>query len=665
MSPEQPSPRTTVIVPTGADSRSPEAVNPACSRGIGKSRSLPDLLLKVVVPFLLIAAPVAICLAFVNANAVNVPFLDEWSYLQYVEKFLEGKLNLAEFVNVQHNEHKVCVPFSIMLLVSAVSRQNSIALMYLSVGIILLQSLCLVGIGWPRVRGRANSLLLLAPVFWLMFSLRNWENLLWGHQAHLLTCGLLIVLTVFLLDRANRSTACFMLALAAALGATFSMGNGVVIWPLGLFQLAVSGFCLLQAKAEQPPTRSSLAAVNQDGPDREEPGAWDESALHPHSNDFNRPAWVFRLTAWAAVGGLTLAYYLHTLTLRTSPGAAACRLSLEKLKRYPGEVGQYLLACLGGPCSASPDVAIASGVLIVLLLASCLCSFLAAPPAIRERACAPLTLFLFSLASALLILAGRFGGGLDSALQSRYCSFTSIGLAGLYLLLLSFGKPKSTFQALRVGMLVCLFCIAAVAGWRSGAIAGEQVRGARVVYSNMVRFIDLQSDDGLTELFSDPAWIRARAAYLRSHHLSLFAESPPVALSGLSSVTAPAPSFLLESINSEPSHTYPLQRSVVVDSSKTPSLNFRGWSVDFPARGPSKAVFVSVDSIVDIPTGMGIPRPEVVAQYRRRSFLHSGFGGTYRTDLLAKGLHVVTLKIVSPDGHSYFQTGPLATLEIK
>ncbi len=599
--------------------------------------SLRDFALKLFLPLALMVVPIAICLSFVRANSVNVPFLDEWSYLQYVEKYLAGNFNWLEFVNVQHNEHKVFVPFSIMLTVSAISRQNSIALMYLSAGIVMLQCLCLLGIGWLRVRERANPLLLLAPIFWVLFSLRGWENLLWGHQAHLLMCVFFIALCVFFLDRANRSATCFALALTAALCATFSMGNGVVIWPLGLLQIALSGICLhWQAKTEPP------------GGIR-----------------FNRGAWLAKLVIWVAVSTGTLAYYLHTLTLRTSPGAAACRLSIEKLRRCPGDVAQYLLACLGGACSATPDVAIASGALVLLILLSCVYSFWTAPPAVRERVAAPLSLFLFGLGSALLILAGRFGGGLDSALQSRYCAFTSLGLAGLYLLLLSFGRPKTTFEALRVGLLVGLFFLGTVAGWRSGAIAGEQVRGARVMFANMVRFIDLQSDQVLTDLFSDPSWIRARTVYLRAHKLSLFAEKPPISLTGLSPVSAPAPSFLLESINSEPSHTYPLQRSVEVDSSKTPSLDFRGWSVDFPSRGPSKAVFVSVDSKLDIPTGIGIPRPDVAAQYRRSSYLCSGFGGTCRSNLIPKGLHVITLKIVSPDERTYFQTGPVATLKIK
>lgn len=648
MSKEQTSLEMTAVLPTTSDSSSIESSALAASCEPSRLLPLRDFALKLLLPLVLMVLPVVICLSFVRENAINVPFLDEWSYLQYVEKYLSGNLNWLEFVNVQHNEHKVFVPFSIMLMVSAISRQNSVALMYLSAGIILLQCLCLVGIGWIRVKERENPLLLLAPIFWVLFSLRGWENLLWGHQAHLLMCVFFVALCVFFLDRANRSAICFALAFTAALFATFSMGNGVVIWPLGFLQIALSGVCMLSPKKAQ-----------QQKGDDEEPN------LDSSGSGFNRGAWLAKLVVWAAVSAVTLVYYLCTLTLRTSPGAMACRLSIETLKRCPGDVAQYLLACLGGVCSATPDVAIASGALILLLLLSCVHSFWMAPPAVRERVAAPLSLFLFGLGSALLILAGRFGGGLDSALQSRYCAFTSVGLAGLYLLLLSFGRPKTTFEALRVGMLVGLFFLGTVAGWRSGAIAGEQVSGARVMFANMVRFIDLQSDRALTDLFSDPAWIRARTAYLREHKLSLFAEQPPISLTGLSPVSAPAPSFLLESINSEPSHTYPLQRSVEVDSSRTPNLDFRGWSVDFPSRGPSKAVFVSVDSKLDIPTGIGMPRPEVAAQYRRRSYLRSGFGGTCRSNLIPKGLHVVTLKIVSPDERTYFQTGPVATLKIK
>ncbi len=596
----------------------------------------------------LIIAPIFLCLVFINKNAVNVPYFDDWHLLGSVFTRLQaGQLSLTELLNIQTGEHKCFVPWSLALAILSATKYNVVAIMHCEWLFLLLQCLCLGLIAWPSITGRsASPLLLLAPIVWVTFGIRQWDNLLWAATLMNVMTPFFFALTVLLLERSHKLDLCLVTAIVSAGLATYSFGHGVAIWPLGLLQIGLQRLVAFGTRNHTACT--DVAAATPTG----------------SAGSLQTGGWWQKLIAWCAAAGVCLALYLPHLRLGYNTGA---HLNFATIKQNTCGVAQYMLACLGSPLSGDSSTAITAGVLMLAIFAAGIISAIGKSNEIRQKAIAPTILFLAGLATVCGVTIGRFNGGIDAALVSRYCTFTNLAVTGLYLLLLSLGRQKSPYETLRAGLMLGLISIGVISTTQASWVQGQAVRAQRVLLANMVRYEDIQSDDTIAQLsgLENIDLVRKACIYLKAHKLGLFAGPAPVQPSQLAQAThAPGP-YLLESINSLPVHTYPLQKHVVIDKAMTKSLDFRGWAIDFKARGAAKAVYLSIDSRLDIPSGMGMPRSELPLQFHRFSYLCSGFGGTCSSNLLPNGVHRVTLKVVSADGQCYFESSPLATLEVK
>src|SRR5215471_18914774 len=123
------------------------------------------------------AAPIAAYLAYVSRYSVNVLSWDEWDIVPLIHSLRSGTLTLAQLWS-PHNEHRMLVPNLIFLLVAQIARFDTTVLMYLSACLLIISYLLLVLI----YRKRQHSLLGVVPVAYLLFSLAQWENILWGFQ---------------------------------------------------------------------------------------------------------------------------------------------------------------------------------------------------------------------------------------------------------------------------------------------------------------------------------------------------------------------------------------------------------------------------------------------------------------------------------------------------
>jgi len=592
-------------------------------------------------PLALILVPAVACFLLVRANGINVPYMDEWGFIGYLRRWQAAQLNLIEFVNVQDAEHKCFVPYMIQLLLADVSHYNEWAFFYFNYTLVCAQCLLYFLIALPLVEGEANKLLLLSPISWLAFSVAARDCLLDASIGMNLTCTTLIILTIYLIKRSASLDLFLALAFVSALGATYCCAPGVLVWPLGWIQLVLRRVALFG---------------NRGGNDR------------ANEND----GWLPGLGAWTAVSAMVLMIYISHLNLAVHTANDTCRVTPELLKHDLSAVIQCALALMGGPLSADLFGATAAGFVLAVLCLSAVWPLFKAAARDRVHAIPGIVLFLFAALAAGLITVGRAGAGLHCALAAKYCSYTNLGVAGLYLLVLALRHTAPTSGLVRLGVLIGLMGFGALSTWQTAIHEGDITRGARLMLANALRFRDLQSDDSLYHLSGGVPFGRVRACaslvrrgadYLEGRRMSIFAEPRPPDLERLSK-TSSAPTFLLETINSLPVHTYPLQKHVVLDRKTQPTLNFAGWAIDFEGRGPCPAVYLNIDNQTDIPSGVGIPRRELVRAFRRNSYLYSGFGGTFRSDAIPAGVHTVSLKIVRAGGKTYYQSGPLVTLEV-
>lgn len=410
-----------------------------------------------------IAIPVFASLWFFTTYAIDVPYWDEWEGVVRLQRWMGGALTFGELFG-QHNEHRIPVPRLLMLIIDRATAMDMRARMAAS-WVLLVATAGLLLADYRRVHPEGGATLLrFAPVAWLILSLRQWDNLLWGWQITLCSCVFFLVAALCCLVRA-RSLAFLLLAVAAGTCASFSFSNGLLIWPLGLW--------LLLAERPRVPARAPVV--------------------------------------WTLCGtGVFVAYFIDYVKPAHHP-------ALSYFALHPGPALKYFLASLGGPLAVRLPLAYWAGGFVVALSAAV--AVLVLRGRFRWRSPLPPALVLFAFASSATLTLGRAGFGPDQALSSRYSTFAGLGLVGLYLLLLD-GPPR-----LARPLVVLLLAVIAAAqpainksALKSGQSLAAERRRARV---SLVHFRE-ETDAGLRQLFPLPAVVRERAAFLEDNRLSVF-----------------------------------------------------------------------------------------------------------------------------------------------
>jgi hypothetical protein len=302
----------------------------------------------------------------VAALGVNTPVADELFYTRFIHYLHQGK-GWLPLVWEPHNEHRIVPVRLTMALLHPFVGWSPRAEMYISA---VLAGLVILGLWRLYRRAGGTDLLLFAPVAWLFCNLGQYENMLYGLQmCHYFTVLGVVWALVFL---ARGDGPGLGLAVLSAVTASFSILNGLLVWPVGFF--------LLLAR-------------------RERRG---------------------RILAWCLAGAATFALFLVGYTLPKA--VAATRPGWRDLPH----VAAYILSMLGAPLAGGSAVwAVAAGLAVLAGVAFAARSW--------RRHDLPASLVLFGVLSCLVIAVGRAGTEV-TPLQSRYLAYTALALAGLYLL---------------------------------------------------------------------------------------------------------------------------------------------------------------------------------------------------------------------------------------
>jgi hypothetical protein len=146
------------------------------------------------------------------------------------------------------------------------------------------------------------------------------------------------------------------------------------------------------------------------------------------------------------------------------------------------------------------------------------------------------SLVLFSLLASAVISVARAGFGyLDWAMNSRYVTITSLGVAGTYMLFLSSftrERREGTDKGRRYSrLLLAALAVALVAGLATaqmhGLLRGIWVRANRLAMRYTLQTFEHQPDSALGVLYPSPELLRQRAVILKENGLSVFAERGP------------------------------------------------------------------------------------------------------------------------------------------
>ena len=414
--------------------------------------------------WLAVAVPVGISVNFIARFGIDVPYWDQWDFVPFLDRAARGSLTLSELAS-QHNEHRILFPRLIMLGLARLTRWDVRAEMWAGWSMVLVTLGVLLLELRRRDRPAGLTAWALVSAAWLLFSLRQWENWLFGWQLQifLAVLGAAVALWALLVPSPARIAA----AVAAAGVCSYSFASGLGVWPAGAVVLLLTPL----------PRRRRMTLV----------------------------------AAWGVVACLVLALYLRGF----EPIGSHPRLGVA-LEHPLGTLG-CLLTALGASLAQSLPLALIVGAALLLVVVASLVPLASRPDGLA-RARYGLGLVAFSVAAAGLIAVGRVGleppDWLGPAMPSRYTTLSLIGVYGVF-------RTAMEVDPRPLRWLLCSGLVLAVAlssvneldtEFRTGAHVARQRREFRTV----VLTLPEPSDAQLQGQYAAPEVMRARIRTLRA-----------------------------------------------------------------------------------------------------------------------------------------------------
>jgi len=406
-----------------------------------------------------ILAPVAVALDFVTRFGVNMPFWDEWTLVGMLGRWHDGTLSAVDLLSL-HAEHRPFFPRLLMLGLAGLTHYNAVVEML--VGWLFLAAT--VAVLWVEHRATFGSspaaLARFLPIPWLLCTLRQNENLLWGWQLGLYLCVLGLVVGAAALPRAQGSWGWTAVAAAAGVVAMFSFAAGALFWPVALW-------------ASKGRARWILAGVG------------------------------------AVAAAIYAVGYIHPPQYPDYAAAVA----------RPLATGYFAATLLGEVFAGGMTSSASAGAAVLAVIAGL--GFLWARRQLDARvARMGQLLALFGLGSLALVVLGRMGQGFVYAKVSRYATFGALALVGLWRTAL--GISAERVRAWATGALGALAVMATFASYDGAYEMGASVRAARHREAAVILDYRNRTDEELGKVMADPPFIRRAAEFLEAHDLGPF-----------------------------------------------------------------------------------------------------------------------------------------------
>jgi hypothetical protein len=453
--------------------------------------------------------PAAIFLWLITHYGVNVVEGDQWDDVTVIRNSYS---NLFDWGSLwaQHNENRIFFPNLIVIALSRTAHFDIRVEEYLSAIMLIAATILVI---WTHKRRSPDTpWLYYCPVAFLMFSLCQYGNMLWGFQMAWYLVLLAMAATFFVLDRVRLTWVAYAGAMVAAVIGSFSSLQGLLIWPVGLILL-----------------------------------------YH------RRRVWSF-VVPWVVAGVASTALYMHNFNngAGAAPHSAVLHDVAFSAKFYTLEIGDVL----GIPFSYNQAGNIwlsLLGLAVIVVGAGVIVTY-----GIRrdDQSSAPfgVALIVMGLLFAATVTEGRVIFGAWAASASRYTTFDLLVPVGIYLALLERPRargaadrsvdavdpiplgerppgrlvlsPRTSWIGLRTARIAILLLIVA----QFAVSLPQGIRGGRLSYvyqstgAKVLRNIDHLPNNEVVYflyIFSKPSFIRQQAKTLERHHLSVFADSAP------------------------------------------------------------------------------------------------------------------------------------------
>jgi hypothetical protein len=402
--------------------------------------------------------------------------LDGWSEIDFAAN--EGSGFVLDWLWRQQNQHRLVLP---KLLLLADLRWFHATQVFLLVCIFTIQLLHLALLcwslralgGWKGALWRTGAGL----AAFCLFCPSQWENFTWGFQTCFVLPCLFATLSFIGLAQywksgyeatPHRPWMYLAVSILAAVGASYSLSNGNLVWPL----------LVIAAVVLRLPLKATVSYV--------------------------------------IAGAASTALYLNNYTVY--PGTtSALHAPLEVLKYMAVYFGSSWLPAGIRAAEVIGLIGLTIAVLLLLML----------PSLIRERRPLMVQLILmvmFCLGTALITALGRLSFGLQQAFSWRYQSVAllfwgCLGLIGLGHLVAERKSAENSLLALQGAVLV-IVTVAAFLAPRPISIA--RLLGFQVNAAAMALVTDVPDLEQIHWDDAHPEYVRSLVPYMRSNQLAVF-----------------------------------------------------------------------------------------------------------------------------------------------
>jgi hypothetical protein len=397
-----------------------------------------------------------------------LPHWDEWALFDHLAT--GGGWSLP-WLWAQHNEHRIFIT-KLFFLLDVELFHGTQAFLLLS--IFLVQFLQLFLLTWSlRVLGGMRGAAWRAGtglIAYCVFCPTQYENLVWGFQLQFVVTSAMATLSILaLLLYQRESRAKFLvLSIVAASIATWSLANGMLLWPL-----LIAAALLLRMR---------------------------------------RQVWA-SLVVFAILNIALYFFHYH----QPSPRGQA--LSLQSVV----EMAQYVIVYFGSTWvrHSSGLIALFTGVVGIGA------ALIVVARVLRKRDGEGLLQFelallmLLFLATAAITSSGRLHLGLEQATASRYQTFALVlwCCLGLFLIV-QVAASRTQFQITAMALLIIMLGFATQVRL---PLIDAQWHQLRLKIISLSLLAGVEDPAVLAEAYPDPQVVLRDADYMRQHHLSIFA----------------------------------------------------------------------------------------------------------------------------------------------
>lgn len=411
-------------------------------------------------------------LAFTARYALALPYWDQWKFVPVLDRFFGGRITFHDLW-AQHNAHRIVFPRLVMLMLARLTGWN--IAWEIGANLVLASTIFML---FVRSAQQRLALPVLAhvwiapPIALLIFSLAQWQNLVWGWQIQVFMNVTAAVAGLLVLTSHPLTPSRFLAAVALGIVATFSFASGLAYW--------FAGLCAVPWVTPRP---------------------------------------VRWFAAWIAVTAAVIALYLHGFEVPSSHSEPTD--ALDRLGTFAGYVFTFIggaVLSVSNPYHAPTWPSLMVGLAAVASLVGMVVY------AARRKEIVRITpwiaIAIYVLGSAAITGLGRLDEGSAQALASRYTTVAAPFWAAWLLLAIHTATTAGSRSRAPIAMAIAVVLVTAACNSARGAHAGSQ--RCRHVLAAKDALIHSGDDDLLQRIYPRPEELRELQPLLRQRRLSIF-----------------------------------------------------------------------------------------------------------------------------------------------